>query len=46
MKNKWMHMRIKEMLNNKEMTTGQIKEGLWNAKTKKGTIYTSITNAS
>lgn len=37
MKNKWMHMRIKEMLNDKEMTTGQIKEGLWNAKTKKGT---------
>ena len=37
MKNKWVHMRIKEMLNDKELTTGQIKDNLWNAKTRRGT---------
>ena len=37
MKNKWGHMRIKEMLRDKELTTGQIKDNLWNAKTRRGT---------
>ena len=37
MKNKWVHMRIKEMLRDKELTTGQIKGNLWNAKTRRGT---------
>lgn len=37
-KNKWIHDRIIALLDNdKELTTGQIKEGLWNAKTKRGT---------